>query len=262
MLLMTEITSQWMRFMVEKQFPPLTPHHTQAFIVMMMARFFKEYLDPSREEPTPATKKGKGLQLKAFVAQLATGEGKSIVIAMTAIFMVKLYGLKVHVLENNEGLLERDYAVNAPFYQKFGIKSGKDLDEPGVQICYCLKAGINKHFLRGMVEGTLQLRSTVLIVDEVDDLIVNERPNAHYVKPDAERTPHTIKCLAALKLGQGKPDGVADDIWLRAKHDMETANSRVKDQHYRIITDVEGGRKVIQLDSDGRVPKVRLRPPS
>ena len=35
------------------------------------------------------------MKLKAFVAQLATGEGKSIVIAMLAIFMVKLYGLKV-----------------------------------------------------------------------------------------------------------------------------------------------------------------------
>ena len=51
-------------------------------------------------------------------------------------------------------------------------------------IVYTLKSGINKHFLRRMVEGKLDadLRKTVLIVDEVDDLIVNERPNNHYVK--------------------------------------------------------------------------------
>ena len=55
---------------------------------------------------------------------------------------------------------------------------------PQAMIVYTLKSGINKHFLRRMVEGKLDadLRKTVLIVDEVDDLIVNERPNNHYVK--------------------------------------------------------------------------------
>ena len=100
------------------------------------------------------------MPLKAFIAQLATGEGKSIVIAMLAVFMVTIFGKRVHVLENNEGLLERDCtsrhcsnrltahlalssdayalpclsdacigrdtrladATNAPFYEKFGIK--------------------------------------------------------------------------------------------------------------------------------------------
>ena len=37
-------------------------------------------------------------------------------------------------------------------------------------------------FLRRMLDGTLELGRSVLIVDEVDDLIVNEKPNAHYVK--------------------------------------------------------------------------------
>ena len=46
-----------------------------------------------------------------------------------------------------------------------------------------------------MVEGKLDafLRTTVLIVDEVDDLIVNERPNNHYAKMDAEQTPDLVK---------------------------------------------------------------------
>ena len=109
------------------------------------------------------------------------------------------------MLENNEGLLERDYATNAPFYDRLGIKSGKDLMDPDAQIVYCLKvrpratprgftpsrthrpsptplplfghhlqAGINKMFLRRMVSGTLDLSQCVLIVDEVDDLIGNE----------------------------------------------------------------------------------------
>ena len=70
---------------------------------------------------------------------MATGEGKSIVIAMLAIFMVKLHGVKVHVLENNEGLLLRDLATQAPFYERFGIKAGKDLLDESLGIVYCLK---------------------------------------------------------------------------------------------------------------------------
>ena len=49
--------------------------------------------------------------MRAAILQMGTGEGKSIVIAMLAVFMVQLHGLRVHVLENNEGLLERDFAT-------------------------------------------------------------------------------------------------------------------------------------------------------
>eukprot|EP00966_Prymnesium_polylepis_P083050 1923712-Prymnesium_polylepis.3 len=75
---------------------------------------------------------------------------------------------QVHVLENNAGLLERDFRVNQPFYERFGIKSGIDLAEEGVQICYCLKRNIGKRFLTKMLEGKLEeeLGNTVLIVDE------------------------------------------------------------------------------------------------
>ena len=34
---------------------------------------------------------------------------------------------------------------------------------------------------------------------QVDDLVVNERPNNHYVKKDDEQTPDLIKCYALLK---------------------------------------------------------------
>ena len=102
---------------------------------------------------------GKKLFVNAFIAQMSTGEGKSIVIAMLATFMCKLHKMKVHVLENNEGLLMRDYATNKPFYDRFGLSSGTDLNDSSLDICYCLKAGINRLFLKKMTEGRL---------DEVD----------------------------------------------------------------------------------------------
>jgi len=91
------------------------------------------------------------------------------VIAMLALLMVKLHGLRVHVLENNAGLLQRDYAQNKPLYDKFGIKSGCDLNDMDSKIVYCLKDGINRRFLQILVEGKINedLGHTVLIVDEV-----------------------------------------------------------------------------------------------
>jgi hypothetical protein len=154
MLKMNEVTSKWMQYMISRNFPPLTPHHTQGFTVLMMSRFFEEYL---KEDPPDAaadknagggwlsgfTKKKK-LDLRAFIAQMATGEGKSIVISMLAIFMVQLHGMKVHILENNEGLLDRDYATNKPFFESFGITCGIDLLDESAQVVYCLKSRINQ----------------------------------------------------------------------------------------------------------------------
>ena len=87
---------------------------------------------------------------------------------MLAIFMVRLYGMRVHVLENNAGLLQRDFKQNAPFYARFDIKCGTNLDEEDTQIVYCLKDAINRRFLRRLVAGKLdeELGKTVLIVDE------------------------------------------------------------------------------------------------
>ena len=59
---------------------------------------------------------------------------------MLAVYMARLYGMRVHVLENNEGLLERDYRQNKPFFARFGLKCSMDLADAEAQIFYCLKA--------------------------------------------------------------------------------------------------------------------------
>ena len=165
------------------------------------------------------------------------GEGKSIVIAM-CIFMVKLFGMKVHVLENNAGLMERDYQQNKPFYDKFGISSGTSLDEDEVpDIVYCLKQTISRRFLRKMVEGKLEdeLSKTVLIVDEVDDLIVNEKPNAHFVKKDAQKTPALTSRTRPSRrrpVGDAQADGVDDETWARRRV-VAAADAKELDVHYR-----------------------------
>jgi len=167
----------------------------------------------------------------------------------------------VHVLENNEGLLERDFAQNAAFYARLNVKSGKDLNDPQVQVCYCLKKNLDKWFLRRMADDSLELDRTVLIVDEVDDLIVNERPNMHYIKPDAINSPALAECLAALKAGAPKPSGASESIWLKASRDLQTAKSKQRDVHYRVLKDANGVERAVQLNSSGEMPKVPLTSP-
>ena len=177
---------------------------------------------------------------------------------MLAIFMVKLYGVRVHVLE--QGLLRRDYAQNKPFYDKFGIKSGYNLDEDDTQI----KDAINRRFLRKLVEGKLdqELGATVLIVDEVDDLIVNERPNSHYVKKDAERSPALQQCYKTLKEGNRvKPDGAEEEVWQYACAVADFCSQKEQDKHYRVVQTRGGGQAVMMLDADGNLPKVALTSP-
>jgi len=289
MRLMTDITVRWMQYMIDRKIPPLTPHHTQAFTVMMMARCFIENVPPevaaripNWDQINPHPDKGRGIKLnwsggknkfkpKAFIAQMATGEGKSIVIAMLAVFMVRLYGMRVHVLENNEGLLERDYRQNKPFFARFGLRCASDLADPDAHIFYCLKAAINKRFLRKMVEGKLdeELATTVLIVDEVDDLVVNERPNNHYVKMDSERTPDLRRCFEELSnvppesiFNVRMPDGVDENVWQFALAVVDhVAKKVVKDKHYRVMIDDNGDKVARMLDSEGKLPKVPLTAP-
>jgi len=258
MQLFTQLTAKWMQLMIDRQLPPLTPHHTQALTVLMMARFLRDYLQPAAE----AKAKPKH---KCFVAQVGTGEGKSIVIAMLAIFVVKLFGKKVHILENNEGLLLRDYNANKLFYEQFDIQSGIKLDSPELQICYCLKSEINRHFLRKMIEGTLdeEARATVLIVDEVDDLIVNERPTDYYAQSDADLTPQLRKCYKSIKAGDySLPQGVSEIVWEEAMASVTYCREQTeREKHWRIITDSNGNQRAIMLDAQGRVPKVTLTSP-
>lgn len=176
-------------------------------------------------------------------------------------------------MENNEGLLDRDFHQNKPFYERFGITSsfGADgLADPDAKIVYCLKKQINKHFLKKMVEGKLneELKNIILIVDEVDDLIVNERPNNHYVKKDVEQTPDLKLCYQRLRDGWSEeverdpPEGIERALWCRACSIVRDCESKITEGvHYRIIKNDDDQDEAIMLDDQGHVPKVPLAAP-
>ena len=90
----------------------------------------------------------------------------------------------------------------------------------------------------------------------MDDLVVNENPNAHYVKQDAERTPDLRKCFAALRRDErlGFLRGVELRSWEQAKEAVREAASKVEGKDYRLV--VEDGKQSAVILVNGVIPKV------
>jgi len=122
------------------------------------------------------------------IAEMATGEGKTLVATLAA-YLVYLTGRKVHIVTVNDYLAKRDAEWMTPVYQALGLTVGAiqaDMDSTGQQrkdqyncdITY----GTNNEFgfdylrdnmkmsLEQMAQGTLEYA----IIDEVDSILVDE----------------------------------------------------------------------------------------
>ena len=119
---------------------------------------------------------------------------------------------------------------------------------------------LNQMFIRKMCEGELDnaLGKTVIIVDEVDDLVVNENPNSNYVKEDADFTPDLRKCFQSLRRDEPvMPRGVKKaEIWQFAMRAKKEALQKKEGKDYRIVE--ENGKRVAVILVNGVIPKVRL----
>ena len=253
--LIGELAIRYMEQLIEKKTMPLTPHHTQVLAMLLFSGFLgqqSKFSQPVEEG---------GYNYNAAIMQMKTGEGKSMVIAMLAVFVVKHWHKRVHVLENNEGLLERDFDTYKPFYDLFTIKrEGKErqltsrkLIDSESDICYCLKKQNNEFFKAELAAGRLDLSGVVLIVDEVDDLVVSEEPTVSYVRTDKEKTPSYEQCFAALSADEEKPAGVDDMIWAECVRAKEEASKKIEYTDY-VNTEQNG----YEIRINGRTPKLKL----
>ena len=85
--ILKRLTAAWLRDRMNVLNVPMPPRNCQSITFLLAATWLAE-----------AVKKKK---CNSFIAQVGTGEGKSLVIAMMACYAVKSLGKKVHVLENN-----------------------------------------------------------------------------------------------------------------------------------------------------------------
>ncbi|MCP4262206.1 MAG: preprotein translocase subunit SecA [Planctomycetes bacterium] len=122
------------------------------------------------------------------IAEMATGEGKTLVATLAA-YLVHLTGRRVHIVTVNDYLAKRDAEWMGPVYRALGLTVGAiqaDMDTAGderkSQYACDINYGTNNEFgfdylrdnmktsLEQMVQGTLQYA----IIDEVDSILIDE----------------------------------------------------------------------------------------
>jgi hypothetical protein len=239
--LLQQISAEWMTKTYTKLQSPMAPRNAQLIAFLLCTQWAKLRL---RNE-TPD-------EQRTLIMRVGTGEGKSLIIAMVAIFVVKMLRKKVHVLESNDGLLSRDYADFADFFANLGVTTSSNDFSAGADVTYCLKKQLNMHYRDNV--GRDIFYGTVLIVDEVDALIVDEDPNTKYVRPDAERSKTLPQLFSALKRGRGNaPELAGDPMYPTARSAYKSAQAMLlagenKPNGYAIL-----GTDFKKCDSNGAV---------
>ena len=122
------------------------------------------------------------------IAEMATGEGKTLVATLAA-YLVHLTGRKVHIVTVNDYLAKRDAEWMGPIYKALGLSVGAiqaDMDtvgderknQYGCDITYGTNNEFGFDYLRDnmkisieqMVQGPLEYA----IIDEVDSILIDE----------------------------------------------------------------------------------------
>eukprot|EP01038_Epipyxis_sp_PR26KG_P004797 gene4797-6724_t len=232
------LTASWMKISKEKVLFPLPPRNAQIITLLTVASWAKSLLGKRHD-------KSMG---KTLIAQVGTGEGKSLIIAMMAIYFVKVLKKRVHILENNAGLLEKDVENMKPLFAEFNIKTRSpgtasaaepDFSHTTVQklkdkncrvefasfgVTYCLRRNLERFYQDSVMAGDYYpMQNTVLIVDEVDDIIVDSDPNQPYSTNDSDQQKFREACLF-LKDNNEIPENFASSfVWELAQRAKEEA---------------------------------------
>jgi len=209
--MLRRVTAGWMELSKSKFQVPMAPRNAQIISCLLCCEWVRRRLEGHPSVPEDQ---------RTFVTRVGTGEGKSLVIAMIAIYIVQILKKKVHVMEANEALLLRDVAEMKPFYALFGItvsaNFGGFLRDEVADITYCCRRELNVYYRNALSKNPLG--NTVLVLDEVDQLIVDESPNKSYVTTDIERSPLMRRMFDVWRAGGDGSEFPDDEIKKRIYH--------------------------------------------
>eukprot|EP00056_Hartaetosiga_gracilis_P013728 m.229979 g.229979 ORF g.229979 m.229979 type:complete len:1784 (-) comp13889_c0_seq1:72-5423(-) len=266
-----EFSSKWMKRMKEMVSIPMTPHNTQIISCLLFSTFYKKQQQGQRiviNEKLTSSLRGdddddddvptRGSVCKSLIVEMGTGEGKSVAIVMAALYFVIYHGKRIHILENNKSLRNRDFNNYKDFIRSFKKKKGSGGSvtvgkNPSSKddICYCLSSDIDSLHRSEAPEGRNPFADVILLADEVDDLIIDSDPTTAYVRHDNDHSRWVGRCFEALKqsgVNASMPNGCPTMIWNKSK----SARSAVAS--WREGKDVGfDGTKFRILDSRGRI---------
>ena len=160
-----------------------------------------------------------GLALyEGFLAEMRTGEGKTLTITLAAALRA-LEGKGVHVVTANEYLAARDAELMAPVYKALGLSVAVTLSNMSVEdkqsayradITYGVGAEFGFDYLKdNMVRSPVNLMQRGLhaaIVDEVDSILIDEARVPLIISDSAEDLADLVRavdaCVKQLKAGE------------------------------------------------------------
>lgn len=167
--------------------------------------------------------------LHGMLAEMATGEGKSITAALAAI-VAGLAGTPVHVITTNDYLVARDAAAMRPLFERFGLDSGhastrqKDDERRAAYsraICYVSNKQLVFDYLRdrqqlgnrpssisARVQGLYRLEAPkpllrglcFAIVDEADSVLIDDAITPLILSKQAQGESDLSQSLTAISL--------------------------------------------------------------
>jgi len=221
----SDLSADWMKFMHASPLAlPLPPRNAQLITALACVQWAS----------SSSVSRG-----SALIGQVGTGEGKSLIIAMLAIYFAKVLKKKVHIMENNSTLLAKDFAQFEDFYESQNVTVTKYFANQDADVTYCLRydpkgdhQDLDTFYREKVFSGEEPFKNTYLIVDEVDELIVDSKPNVSYVKEVTNTGPMLIECFDALRDGGKRPPNIPEYIWREAEDGYSRASSKVKDIDY------------------------------
>ena len=169
-----------------------------------------------------------------------------------------MLGKKVHILENNEGLLAKDFAQFEDFFRnQFNINVQKaDNNTPGApldkdpllvdaQVIYMTSRAMQTMYAHGV--GLHPCKNVILIVDEVDDLIIDKSPNDIYGVPHIKKSEVLLECIKSLLEGGTNMPSHIDDVntWKECKAHYKLSQRKVLGRDYD-WKDGPNGRELFQ----------------
>jgi preprotein translocase subunit SecA len=206
--------------------------------------------------PYPVQVMGGYVMLRGMLAEMETGEGKTLTATLPAC-TAALAGLPVHVVTVNDYLVERDAALMRPLYEALGLRVGTVLDgnpDPKARraayacdITYVTNKQIAFDYLRDRLEradrnaelrdqlhllfgsrsggGRLLLRGLCFaIVDEADSVLVDEARTPLILSRSSEDPDLEPLCRQALALAGTLREG-ADFALSRRERRVELADA-------------------------------------
>lgn len=211
-----EIFYQWALAMHSRFSLLVLPHHTQAVCLLAFRRFLETSQAP-----------------RTLIAQVGTGEGKSMIIAALAVYVVVALKKKVHVVIDDETLLERDFEMFKRVFDAFevpggALRRGRALTavlcvseeafaarrstpclatriDADADVCYCEAKHVQSFYAsiaRSEAKDFSSYAERVLILDEVDALVIDEEPNDVFVYPNTELSEMATSAAAGLVQGR------------------------------------------------------------